>query len=77
MGEEGIGAVVDLLLWHSWICLPASLCGLPAVKASCSHLWPAVRESVSSHPLPWISALEQKSSHTGANKQASFELAAA
>lgn len=71
-----IGVVADLLLWHPWKYLPASLCECPAVRVSCSHPWLAVQESVSSHLLPWISALERKRSPTGANKQASFKLAA-
>lgn len=71
-----IGVVADLLLSHPWKYLPASLCGCPAVKASCSRPWPAVQGSVSSHLPPWISALEQKRSPTGANKQAGFKLAA-
>ena len=71
-----IGVVADLLLWHPWKYLSSSPCGCPAVKTSCSHPWLAVQGSVSSHLLPWISALEQKRSPTGVNKQASFKLAA-
>lgn len=71
-----IGVVSDLLLWHPWKYLPASLCGCPAVTVSCSRPWLAVQESVSSHLLPWISALEQKRCPTGVNKQASFKLVA-